>query len=448
MLLISLGVVIGTGAHLLSGPSIRARAPRSPSRKRSAPSPPRSTAAAEQRLRAGGRARARQGVALRSPRPARAPPGGRGAHPSLRRCHVEQAGVARLGEPTRDWPPRALVEEASPEAIADECVRSRMERIAALCTAHAELIRSRDEGVAAARPRDRELFARRDGAPPRASSGAADARSGRSRGRPSRPRSRRHRRSSRWRRPSDRSPRRSPSSATRAGGSELFERVAARRTMSRSSSRPCVQPLQYDRPRVRTEGRPRAAMAQAAALGLGMSNPAGATVTAVIVAQGTVGATLLRAVLRAAGAVIGGALAIATMVLVFPNTDSRFAPVPRRRRGVLGVAALRRQRGAHGPPTRASRIGMGVRDVHVLDSFGPFDFHRPGRAARPRARHSPRHRHLHGDRLLGRTGLARAAESRLDGSRPRSSEWRRSRGGRSESPGPRSARRTGPRFGP
>ena len=151
MLLISLGVVIGTGAHLLLWPidperelldslakalgAVAAALRRRPQSSASEP-------AADRALVKAWLSDLPTQLALLQAAEAR--------YPSLRRRHVEQ--LALLGSVSRLVTAAAglVEEEASPEAIADERVRSRMERIAALCTTHAELIRSRDEGVAAA----------------------------------------------------------------------------------------------------------------------------------------------------------------------------------------------------------------------------------------------------------------------------------------------------------
>jgi uncharacterized membrane protein YccC len=108
--------------------------------------------------------------------------------------------------------------------------------------------------------------------------------------------------------------------------------------------------------------------AEVLANGLGMSNPATATVTAVIVAQGTVGATLQKAALRAVGAVLGGVAAIAAMVLVFPSIDS-LPPFLAVIAAPLGLAAYVT---AGGPRTAYVGIQIGMAfAMAVLDDFGP-----------------------------------------------------------------------------
>jgi multidrug resistance protein MdtO len=109
-------------------------------------------------------------------------------------------------------------------------------------------------------------------------------------------------------------------------------------------------------------------LAQAAARGLGMARPSTATVTAVIVAQGTVGATLQKALLRIAGAIVGGLLAVAAMVLVFPTIQSVALFLAVAAVG-LGVAAYVT---AGGPRTAYVGIQIGMAfAMSVLDSFGP-----------------------------------------------------------------------------
>lgn len=111
-----------------------------------------------------------------------------------------------------------------------------------------------------------------------------------------------------------------------------------------------------------------AMLAQAASLGLGMSSPSTATVTAVIVAQGTVGATLQRAILRIAGAALGGGLAILAMVLVFPTIQSVELFLATAAVG-LGAAAYVT---AGGPRTAYVGIQVGMAfAMSVLDTFGP-----------------------------------------------------------------------------
>jgi multidrug resistance protein MdtO len=111
-----------------------------------------------------------------------------------------------------------------------------------------------------------------------------------------------------------------------------------------------------------------AMLAQAAALGLAMSSPSTATVTAVIVAQGTVGATLQKALLRIAGAIVGGLLAVAAMVLVFPTIQSVALFLAVAAVG-LGVAAYVT---AGGPRTAYVGIQIGMAfAMSVLDTFGP-----------------------------------------------------------------------------
>src|SRR5690606_14635936 len=89
---------------------------------------------------------------------------------------------------------------------------------------------------------------------------------------------------------------------------------------------------------------------------------------AVIVAQGTVGVSLQKALLRAVGAVVGGAIAIAAMVFVFPAFESlpAFLAVC-----VVGFGAASYVT-AGGPRTAYVGVQIGMAfAMAVLDTFGP-----------------------------------------------------------------------------
>jgi uncharacterized membrane protein YccC len=373
MLLICVGVVIGTGAHLLLWPV-------DPERDLL-----RGLAKALERV-AGALRRFGDGVS--DPAADRALvtaavselPGelallqaAEARYPSLRRRHVEQ--LVLIGSVSRLVTAAAgLVEETRPEEVVDERARRGIERIASLCEAHARWIARHDDDLADA------------GESPRAPdpSGAASSE------------------------PAPPPPGSSPAAIAVEAASDQptspeLARVLARLIEMEKAIAPIPAALAFvgdprgrrgslvlrsplDDPPEPTfltpafslsnttdlvyamKGGLAAMAAEAAGMGLAMSSPSTATVTAVIVAQGTVGATFQRAVLRALGAVVGGALALASMVLVFPGITG-LGPFLAVATASFAVAAYVC---AGGPRTAYTGIQIGMAyAMSILDTFGP-----------------------------------------------------------------------------